>query len=102
MPKITTKFLLYDSKKVESDLRKGCIYADSCKSLPKMSEKVGGDTDILIGSKYLRYFAKLAHDHGTELRIHESVSKAQVAPEAPKVFRNGKKIMAITPSRRDL
>ena len=55
LPKITTRFPVYHLREVEADLRKWCTTANSCKFLPKLSATVGGDTDILIGSKYLCY-----------------------------------------------
>ena len=76
IPKITSRFPVYDLKKVESDLRTWCSDDHSCKFLPKLSAKVGGDTDILIGSKYLRYFPKIVYEHETGLRIHKSVFKS--------------------------
>ena len=76
IPKITSRFPVYDLKKVESDLRTWCTDDNSCKFLPKLSSKVGGDTDILIGSKYLRYFPKIVYEHETGLRIHKSVFKS--------------------------
>ena len=42
-------------------------------SLPKLPKQVGGDTDILIGSKYLRYFPREIHKFESGLTICESV-----------------------------
>ena len=76
MPKITSRLPIYPLGKVESDLRKWCTTDDSCRYLPKLSSKVGGDTDILIGSKYLRYFPKLVYEHESGLRVLKSVFKS--------------------------
>ena len=76
MPKITSRLPVYPLGEVESDLKKWYSGNDSCRDLPKLSSKVGGDTDILIGSRYLRYFPKLVYEHESGLRVHESVFKS--------------------------
>ena len=40
--------------------------------LPKLPPSVGGETDILIGSKYLRYFPKAVFEHITGLGVYLS------------------------------
>ena len=76
MPRITSRLPEYPLKDVESDLRKWCTDDDSCRYLPKLSSKVGGETDILLGSKYLRYFPKLVFEHESGLRILKSMFKS--------------------------
>ena len=41
--------------------------------MPKLPKMVGGDTDFLIGSKYLRYFPKEVHRFESGLTICESL-----------------------------
>ena len=72
MAKITSRLPVYPLGSVESDLIKWCA-EDQGPALPKLSTEVGGDTDILLGSKYLRYFPKLVYEHGSGLRVHESL-----------------------------
>ena len=72
MTKITSRLPVYPLAEVESDLQKWSANG-SIPDLPKLSSKVGGDTDILIGSKYLRYFPKLIYEHESGLRVLESV-----------------------------
>ena len=76
MTKITHRIPIYPLEEVESDLRSWCTDENSCRYLPKLSSKVGGETDILLGSKYLRYFPKLVYEHESGLRIHKSVFKS--------------------------
>ena len=43
--------------------------------LPRLPKHVGGDTDILIGSRYLKYFPEEVKKFESGLRIYESVFK---------------------------
>ena len=75
LPKITSKFPTYNLRGVEADFKKwseGLVDRD----LPKLPDSVGGDTDILIGSKYLRYFPKIVFEHETGLGIYRSQFKS--------------------------
>ena len=57
LPKITTEFPTYDLGSVENEIRKNCKQQNQnlVHRLPKLPKSgVGGDTDILIGSKYNR------------------------------------------------
>ena len=70
VPKITSEFPRYDLAEVESDCQKwseGVV-----ENLPKLPSSVGGETDILIGSKYLRYFPKVVFEHITGLGVYLS------------------------------
>ena len=70
VPKITSEFPQYDLAEVESDCQnwsKGVV-----ENLPKLPSCVGGETDILIGSKYLRYFPKIVFEHITGLGVYQS------------------------------
>ena len=42
-------------------------------SLPELPSKIGGDTDILLGIKYLKYFPKKVFELENGLGIYESV-----------------------------
>ena len=56
--RITTIFPKYPLKDVEKDIRKQCKKEGGEKLLrkiPILSNEVGGETDILIGIKYLQY-----------------------------------------------
>ena len=63
LPFITGAFPMYDLTNVESDIRQCCFEGDSqiFASLPTLSKKVGGETNIHIGSKYLRYIPREFH-----------------------------------------
>ena len=57
MEKVTLEFPDYDLTDVEKDVRKQCRRIGGemlLQHLPKLASRVGGDTDILLGSKYLR------------------------------------------------
>ena len=80
MPKITTEFPLYNLGNVERDIRNECrkIGGESLVSrLPKLPSKVGGQTDILMGIKYAKYFPKKVFEFETGLGIYESVFKSR-------------------------
>ena len=42
-------------------------------SLPKLPKEIGGETDIMIGIKYMKYFPKEAYRLPSGLAIHESL-----------------------------
>ena len=70
VPKITSEFPIYELSDVESDCQtwsKGVV-----DNLPKLPSSVGGETDILLGSKYLRYFPKVVFEHITGLSVYLS------------------------------
>ena len=75
LPTITGVFPTYELTNVENDIQQRCLESGEpdFSSLPKLPRKVGGDTDILIGSKYLRYFPKEIHKFESGLTICESV-----------------------------
>ena len=55
LPKITCTFLLYDLTDVEKDIRgERRSVGDRESRLHKLPPKVGGDTDILMGIKYMK------------------------------------------------
>ena len=62
--------------------------------LPQLPEKIGGETDILIGIKYMKYFPKEIHHLPDGLAIYEAVfwnsdgSKGVVAGPYPVFSKN--------------
>ena len=74
LPKITSEFPVYELGNIESHLKKKCKTSKRhlLKRLPKLPSKVGGNTDILIGTKYAKYFPKLVFQTETGLGIFES------------------------------
>ena len=75
LPKITTKFPTYELSKVETFIKEKCqnVKPKLVQYLPKLPKYVGGDTDILIGSKYNKYFPKSKFKLDSGLEIFESV-----------------------------
>ena len=76
MPKITTEFPLYNLGEVEQDIQNECRKVGGhnlVSRLPKLPSKVGGDTDILVGIKYAKYFPRKVFESKTGLGIYESV-----------------------------
>ena len=55
MEKVTAEFPDYDLADVEKDVREKIEDDSLLQQLPKLAQRVGGDTDILLGSKYLRF-----------------------------------------------
>ena len=57
LDKVTATFPIFNLQEIEKDLRAKCKKQDGesmLQKLPKLSKCVGGDTDILIGSRYSR------------------------------------------------
>ena len=76
LEKITAEFPRYDLSTVENDLIKSCkksLGPKRAKRLPKLPSNVGGETEILLGSKYLRYFPKMFFQCESGLGIYKSV-----------------------------
>ena len=71
LPRITSEVPTYDLRDVETDL-KSWSREIGIVDLPKLPASVGGDVDILIGSKYLRYFPKIVFEHRSGLGIYKS------------------------------
>ena len=62
LEKITGRFVDFPLEKVEKDFQKS--YADAGhdpKNLPRLPKCVGGDTDIMIGIQYLKYWPRFVH-----------------------------------------
>ena len=73
LDKVTGEFPIYPLKEVEGDLRKA--YASTRgnpKQLPILPQSVGGDTDVMIGMRYLMYFLKKIFSLPNGLSIYES------------------------------
>ena len=76
IPKITQAMPDYRLTDVEADLRKECEKSgtpDLLDRLPNLPEVVGGETHILLGSQYRRYFPKHVFEMESGLTLQESV-----------------------------
>ena len=71
---ITSKFPMYPlQKKVKQDIADGYRLAGKDpRNLPKLPEYVGGETDLMLGIKYLKYFPEFVFKLPTGLTIYES------------------------------
>ena len=58
LDKVTGKFPTFHLKQVEKEIKQYCRSSGSsaCRNLPALPSSVGGETDIMIGAKYLKYF----------------------------------------------
>ena len=62
LEKITGKFVDFPLDKVGKDFEKSYINdGHSPETLPQLPESVGGDTDIMIGIQYLKYWPRFVH-----------------------------------------
>ena len=60
LDKVTPEFPIYRMEEDEKDIqREYQMKGLSPKGLPKLPNKVGGNTDLMLGIKYLKYFSKL-------------------------------------------
>ena len=73
LDQVTHKIPRYPLKKIEQDIRKAYELSgkDPCE-LPRLPGYVGGDTDLMIGSKYLKYHPIFKFQMPSGLRIYES------------------------------
>ena len=73
--KVTGTFPVFPLGRVESDIKEH--YQQFGKNptgkLPRLPDKVGGETDIMIGIKYLKYFPKEIHKLPDGLTIYEAM-----------------------------
>ena len=78
LTKITQTLPAYDLTEVEKDIRSDFRHNGPANGgkLPKLPKSVGGDTDILLGACYRRYFPKLVHECDSGLGIYESSFKS--------------------------
>ena len=58
LTKITSDFPEYELTEVQNELKECRQKGGSKMRLPRLPRSVGGDTDLLIGSRYMRYFPK--------------------------------------------
>ena len=74
LPKITATLPDYELSVVENDLIHDYRLngPKNGRKLPKLPKKVGGDTDILLGARYRRYFPQLIYQGDSGLGIYES------------------------------
>ena len=101
LPQITSEFPIYDLRVVEQDINAEGMKGrkKSHTNLPKLPSKVGGETDILLGQQFAKYFPKMIFESETGLGLYESCfaspcSSRGVAagphPEFSKIERNFK------------
>ena len=79
MGKITSEFPTYTLAEVETDIRSACESKGDkalLKKLPKVPSEVGGETDILLGIKYARYFPREIFRMESGLSICESAFRS--------------------------
>ena len=76
LPKITIEFPEYDLTEVQKDFSASRQNGGKKCRFPNLPKNVGGDTDLLIGSRYLRYFPKMIKQLKSGLQILKSVFKA--------------------------
>ena len=73
--KITCTFLLYDLTNVEKDICRKCQTVGGKElvlRLPKLPSKVSGDTDILMGIKYLKYLFEIRNSQNLRIALMAS------------------------------
>ena len=74
LDKITSKFPTIPLETVEKDIQEGFAAAGGDISyLPKLPKSVGGETELMIGVKFLKYFPKFRAMLPCGLSIYESV-----------------------------
>jgi len=75
LDKITSKFPKYPLKEVEDDIHRA-FRAQSSKNdpkrLPKLPHSVGGETDLMIGIQFLKYYPKKIFSLPNGLTLYES------------------------------
>ena len=70
---ITSVFPTYPSKEIEKDIQN--VYAKSggnINNLPKLPSHIGGDTDLMIGVQYLKYYPEKISELPNGLSIYKS------------------------------
>jgi hypothetical protein len=74
---LTSEFPKYELKDVENDIRERSLKLGGnalVSGLPKLPSVIdGGDVDILIGCRYLRYFPKMIYKFESGLEVLESL-----------------------------
>ena len=69
---VTSAFPGYPLEEVENDLRAFAATKGNVTDLPKLPTDVGGETDIMIGSQYLKYYPKSLLMLPNGLTLYES------------------------------
>ena len=73
LDQITVQFPKYPlQERVERDIRNGYKQIGDVKNLPNLPRYVGGNTDFMIGIKYLRYYPKKIFQLPSGLSIYKS------------------------------
>ncbi|MEO1895331.1 MAG: hypothetical protein ABGX32_03585, partial [Methylococcales bacterium] len=75
LDKVTGKFPVFSLKTAENDIKDHYRekFGKDPEDLPRLPGKVGGETDIMIGIKYLKYFPKEIHKMSNGLTIYEAM-----------------------------
>ena len=79
MGKVTATLPIYQLNEAEKDINKiwnKLKNKSDVKKLPKLSKTVGGDTDIMVGTKYLKYFPNKVIKLKTGLTLYESAFRS--------------------------
>ena len=80
MTKITAEFPMYTLDEVEKDIRDNCLSQGSQElvdRLPRLPHSVGGETDILLGSKFAKYQPREIFRMDSGLTLFESFFLSQ-------------------------
>ena len=74
LDKVTGKFPVFSLKTVENDIKDHYQkFGKDPEKLPRLPGEVGGETDIMIGIKYLKYFPKEIYKLPNGLTIYEAL-----------------------------
>ena len=69
---IASKMAEYPLEDVARDIQISYTQSGGTRQLPKLPNSIGGEVDLMIGIKYLRYHPKLVHQMSTGLSLFES------------------------------
>ena len=72
LDKITSTYPSYPITEVANDITKDYVSADGYpENLPKLPKSVGGNTDLMLGIQYLKYFPREIHKMADGIFIFE-------------------------------
>ena len=75
LDQITQTFPIYPLTSATSDLHEAYATSGDVSRLPSLPKSIGGDVDIMVGVKYLRFRPKLVFQTLSGLSIYESIFK---------------------------
>ena len=73
LDKVTGTFPSISLKSLENDIKEYHRSHTPCGELPQLPDMVGGETDIIVGIKYLKYFPKEIFKLPSGLTMYESM-----------------------------